>query len=291
MSEQHFQESIDTFKIKFEGENSIDAELFARTINNTVELVKASAKAINPDAFLRLEIKATQDGSFETIIDAVVKYKDNLFNVGNLAKDITEGFLSFLQIKQLLGSKTAKNVINKGNKTTIISQEDRQITAPQNIYNYYISGNVDNIISNAANDLKNGNRPVVIETGNKNLRLTKEDYDNMSIPIVEKNKSIVSKENTEIIRECELTIKKPDLIGNSRWEVIFAGRPINVKIDDKVFITQIKEGKIKISGGYRLITDLNICTETDSEYNTINVDYTVIKIHGIKDREEQLTFF
>jgi len=64
-----------------------------------------------------------------------------------------------------------------------------------------------------------------------------------------------------------------------------------VKIDDKLFINQIKEGKIKISGGYRLITDLNICTEIDSDYNVLNADYTVLKVHGTKDRQEQLTFF
>lgn len=80
MKQDHFQESIDTFKVKFEGGNSIDAELFARTINNTVELVKASSQAINPNAFLRLEIKATKEGSFETIIDAVVKYSADLLS-------------------------------------------------------------------------------------------------------------------------------------------------------------------------------------------------------------------
>ena len=62
MNENQFQESIDTFKVRFEGDNSIDAELFTKIINNTIELVKASSRAIDPNAFLRLEIRATKEG-------------------------------------------------------------------------------------------------------------------------------------------------------------------------------------------------------------------------------------
>jgi hypothetical protein len=295
MSEQHFQESIDTFKVKFEGGNSIDAELFTRTINNTIELVKASSQAVNPNAFLRLEIKATKEGSFETIIDAVVKYSEDFFTKDNirLATEIVTGYLAFLQIKSHLKGRKPKSIERHVENTTVENQEGELLTTTTNIVNcYFNDSKIDNSIVQIFTDLKtSGREGIIVEHNNYKQSFIKADYDNMSTLIVEKNKSILSKEHTEIIKECELTIKKPDLIGNSKWEIIFAGRSIAVKIDDKIFISQIKEGKIKISGGYRLITDLNICTETDNEYNIINVDYTVIKVCGIKDREEQLTLF
>jgi hypothetical protein len=65
MTSDDFEESIDTFKVKFEDGNSVDAELFTR------KLVKASEQATNPAAFLRLEIKATKEGSFKAITDYV----------------------------------------------------------------------------------------------------------------------------------------------------------------------------------------------------------------------------
>ena len=105
-----FIETIENFKVSFGGKNSIDAELFTKTINNTIELIKASANAIEPNCFLRLEIKTNQDGSFETIIDAIVKHSSNLLTKDNarLACEVIAGFLAFLQIKQHLNGRKAK---------------------------------------------------------------------------------------------------------------------------------------------------------------------------------------
>ena len=63
-----------TFIISFGGKNSIDAEAFSQTINNTIELLKESALANDPSCFVRLEIKANNTGSFETIIEAIVRF-------------------------------------------------------------------------------------------------------------------------------------------------------------------------------------------------------------------------
>lgn len=295
MKQSHFQESIDTFKVKFEGGNSIDAELFTKTINSTIDLVKASSQAVNPSAFLRLEIKATKEGSFETVLDAVVKYTEDFFTKDNvrLATEIIGGYLAFLQIKRHLKGRKPKSIERHAENTAIENQDGELFTATTNIVNcYFNDSKIDNSIVQIFTDLKTSGRDgIVVQHNDFKQSFVQSDYDNMSVPVVEPNTSITAKENTETIRECELTLKKPDLIGNSKWEVIFAGRQINVKIDDKIFISQIKEGKIKVSGGYRLITDLNICTEIDNNYNILSVDYTVVKVHGTKDRLEQLTFF
>ena len=105
-----FIETIENFKVSFGGKNSIDAELFTKTINNIIELIKASANAIEPNCFLRLEIKTNQDGSFETIIDAIVKHSSNLLTKDNarLACEVIAGFLAFLKIKQHLNGRKAK---------------------------------------------------------------------------------------------------------------------------------------------------------------------------------------
>ena len=51
-------ESIDTFKIAFAGKNSIDAELHNKTVNDTIELVKASSNAISPNCFYKVRNKS-----------------------------------------------------------------------------------------------------------------------------------------------------------------------------------------------------------------------------------------
>ena len=110
MNESQFQESIDTFKVRFEGINSIDAELFTKIINNTVELVKASSRAIDPNASLRLGIKsdtaATKGTSFELIVHATGFNKTN-----NLASDIITGVLDFLRLKSHLKGKMPRSIL------------------------------------------------------------------------------------------------------------------------------------------------------------------------------------
>jgi hypothetical protein len=115
MNASEFQESIDTLKIKFEGGNSIDAELFTRTINNIIELIKASAAAIDPHAILRIELNSTNkgdEGAFTTVIDVVAMVRKDSSGKNNItsAFEIVSGFLSFLQIKSHLNGRKPKSI-------------------------------------------------------------------------------------------------------------------------------------------------------------------------------------
>lgn len=191
-------------------------------------------------------------------------------------------------IKAHLKGKPQKEITHYGKNSTITNIDGEIITVNQNICNYYITGNVDQAIIDLAKPLQENNRPITILTKNQELKFKQTDYDNMSMPIVD-SQFKVFKENVETIQNCDLTIKRPDLIGKSKWEMIFAGCQISVKIDDEIFLTKIRKGEIKISGGFKLSCDLTIQTEIDSEFNIVNVKYTTIQVHGIKDQEEQLT--
>jgi len=84
MNSSQLIETIDSFKVNFGGEkHTIDAELFTKTINNAIDLVKASASAIDPNCFLRLDIKANKKGSFITEIDAIARHIPDLITKEN----------------------------------------------------------------------------------------------------------------------------------------------------------------------------------------------------------------
>lgn len=291
----HFQESIDTFRVKFEGGNSIDAELFTRTINNIVDLVKASAQAVDPNAFLRLEIKATKEGSFETVIDAVAKYTPDLINKDNtrLACEIVTGFLAFLQVKSHLKGRKAKSIESKGKISYVKNQDGEEVAFPKNAVEVYFGDSkIDNTVVNIFTDLKeSGREGLLVEHTGQVAPFKKEDCDNMTAHIVEQDKTAASNKTSETIKQCSLTLRKPDLIGRSKWGVIFAGHPIDIKITDEEFLTKFREGKVIIFSGCKLICDLNIKSDMDEEYNPIKSEYEVIKVHGIQGKEEQLNLF
>lgn len=291
-NKQKFLESNDTFSVIFDGSASIDASIFTSTIDNTINLVKASTSAIDPNAFLRLEIKANKDGSFITIINAIVKYTPDLFTKENatLACVIIGGVSSFFTIKQHLKGKKPKDITQKDEISQITNQDGIVISQPTNIVDKYFQNcKVESFIINIFTDLdKEKKEAFHIEHKGERKSFTKNEYKELKISIIEDGQPIVSKENVQTLVGCELTIKKPDLIGNSKWSVIL-DKQIDVRIEDEEFLSKIRGGEIKLSGGHKLICDLEIKTELDKEFNVLSAEYCVYRVKGIKNALTQLT--
>ncbi len=288
-------ESIDTFKVNFGGgEHTIDAELFTKTINNTIDLVKASANAINPQAFLRLEIKANQEGSFETIIDAIAKYSIDLINKDNirLACEIIGGYFTFLQIKEHLRGKKAKKIEKKDNETAIVNQDNVVLKVPSNIANEFLNNSkIDNSIIMIFNDLKENNRDsFTVEHKDNKISFNKKEYDLMTEKVVDE-KNITSKVEKQEPVKVNLLLKKPDLLGDSAWQFVY-NKNILAKIEDKDFLEKVHTRKIKaLYAGVKIPCLLQIEYELDDRLNPIKDSdkYIIVKVVGdiIEPQEEE----
>jgi hypothetical protein len=121
---ENFIESKESFIISFGGKTSIDAKTFSQTIDTTIELLKESAFANDPTYFIKLEIKANQAGSFETIIDLIIRHQNDLLKIPSIAAEILGGWLSFLLIKKHLKGKKAKKIESNQTETAIQNQEN-----------------------------------------------------------------------------------------------------------------------------------------------------------------------
>ena len=157
---------------------------------------------------------------------------------------------------------------------------------------FFNNASIDGSIILMFNDLENFKRKsisITKNTQNVQVNFNENDYPSMATPIVEayKNEELTHRESLQILENCELIIKKPDLLGDSKWEFIFDKR-IHAKIEDKEFLNQIKEGKIKISGGCILMVTLQIKTSIDINYDVLTVEYTVKKVTSIKNKDDQL---
>ncbi len=280
-----FSESIDTFKVSFLGDaHTIDAELFTRTINNTIDLVKASAHAIDPNSFLRLEIRANKEGSFDTIIDAIVRNGIDLFTKDNarFAAEIVGGYLAFLQIKAHLKGKKAKRLETKDDSTAIVNQDNTVIKVPEKIAdNFFKDCKIENSIIQIFTDLgANDREGFSVEHGDKKISFSKEQYDLMTERTVDAVHA-TSKVEKQDPFPVNLLLKKVDFMGNSAWEFFF-NKVISAKIEDKDFLDRVKAGEIKIYAGVKLPCLLQIEYELDENLNPIpNSDrYTITKVTG-----------
>jgi hypothetical protein len=287
-----FIESIESFKVSFGGKNSIDAELFAKTINNTVDLVKASADAIEPSCFLRLEIKTNQDGSFETLLDVVLKCANDLLIKENikLACEVAVGVLAFFQIKQHLNGRKARKIETNDKETAIQNQDNQVLKVSKKIGNAYFKNNrIDNIIVNITNNLRNSDRDnFAVKASGKEVIIKKQEYENMSVLVVDENP--VAKTIKQKPIEVELSLKKPDLLGDSKWQFIF-NKVIEAKIEDTEFLQKVHKGKIKnLYAGVKLPCLLQIEYDLDDRSDLIPKSdrYNILQITGniIEPNEE-----
>lgn len=297
--QSNFIESIDDFKISFGGKNTIDAGLFTKTINNTIELVKSCANAINPNCFLRLEIKANKEGSFETIIDAVVKHTPDLFSALPVAGSIIQDVLNCFIIKQHLKGNKPKRIEKNNEEMAILNQNNEILKTSIKVGDVYFKNNkIDNLIVNIGESLVNSDRESFsIEAKQGKVVIDKEDYTNIATPIIDEHNVVVRTEKHKPV-EINLLLKKPDLLGRSQWEFVY-NKTISAKIEDQDFLEKVHKGKIKkLYAGVKIPCLLQIEYDVDEYYNSvINGDrYTILKITGDiiepePDTEKNLSLF
>ena len=79
----------------------------------------------------------------------------------------------------------------------------------------------------------------------------------------------------------QFIIKKPDLVGESRWTIIF-DRNIDVTITDREWLDKLHKREISITPGDMLDADLKIETYLDEEdMSVIDTKYYITKIYDI----------
>ena len=282
MKPTEFLESIEDFEVSFGGKKSIDAKLFTSTIDDTIALIKASADATDPSCFIKLEIKANKEGSFKTVIDVITKYSSDLLMVSSIASNVIQGFLNFILIKQHLKGKKAKKIESKDDEMAIQNQLDEVFKVPNRIGQTYFKDNrIDNLVVNITNNISSGNRDYLcVETKSGIVKIDKSEYDDMAVSVIDDNPTAKTIKNKPI--DVDLPLKKPDLLGKSKWEFIY-NKKIEAKIDDEDFLARVRKGEIKnLYAGVRIPCRLQFEYDLDENHDMIpNSDkYIILAITG-----------
>ena len=281
-------QDTDSFTITLGGNNEIDSEYLGFILQNIAKIIKLSMNEIDNNAFCKLNFKTTRSGSIEIDFSTIVEVTKNLFNytvsaVGT-AYIATEAFKKMIEIKDFLKGKKPKKIIETKSKITITNHDNGilKIDKSKSRADIYFKDPIfENCIINIFNSLEHEQREnFTFKRKNKSdeLKIPKEHYSNMRAVLIEKND--LEKTTSDLKKvEIDLTIKKPDLLGNSKWEVIF-DKKIDVKISDEQFLTKVRSGKIKLYAGCKIKVKMNINSRFDENLDVIDVDYDVIEVVG-----------
>lgn len=89
-----------------------------------------------------------------------------------------------------------------------------------------------------------------------------------------------------------LTVKKPDYLGKSMWDMIAQGHPVKAKIIDEHWLETFHQRQVALLPGDALSADVRIDAHFDEEGRIFETKHTVEKVHEIvKINGEQLEIF
>lgn len=283
--------SVADFSICFGGENEIEIKTLINTLDSTLELINYVINKNDKDAFMKINVKGTKKGSFEIELKALVGMVPTLItdeNV-NLAKTCIDSVIELLNIKKHLKGEQPKSINNSGETVEIENYNCDKIKVSVNTYNLYNEDSdkiISKVFSKCSRDFF-----AIKQDNEKKVIVEKTEFENM---LKEISMDSIKKERFERkITEAELYIKKPDLTGNSQWELIYLLRSKAIKavIEDKRFINKVHSGYISINSKTTILVELEIETYFDEFNEKIKEIFTIRKVIEVKQNGiEQVKF-
>ena len=291
-----FNESKCNFILKYGGKDEIDAETLSFSLNGVVKTIKSIASNEYPDTHTKLKIINLGRGSFKITLSTAIYYAPALLPIANMALNVIRTYLSYIQIKRHLHGQQPKSIIYENNNAEIINQDNGVIIEnAHTTKNYFINCTFDNSIADTFSPLvKDEDRTgfQIIYDNKTKIDISKDEFNNMSTPIIEKENNYRKKGNT--IENIELALKKPDLLGDSKWSFIL-DKIIEVEMEDKEFLDKVHSGIIRnLYAGVKIPVKLRIEQEFNEEGLLIKdtEKYFVEKVNGdiIEPQDKQTKF-
>lgn len=265
----------ETLTLRFKGENDIDIETLSKSLDCVVAVLgKIADSSLSENDFCKFKVKNIEKGSFMITIEQIVEMATVLFP---LMPPILESFNSIVELKKNLGGQMPAKIIHEGNNTIVKSCVGNVTYIDNRTYNLYTrDSSIEKCLSELSRTIsEDGERTgfsiaVTDDKTVKTVEMDKEDLIKTMNPIdVESlNGDITEQEATGV-----LTVRKPDLLGNSKWQFKFLGKTINADIEDEDFLKKVKEKEI----GFPLVSKLNAKMRVRLK-NGDPISYTVIEV-------------
>ena len=278
----NYIKSSSNILFQFEKSNEIPVDTFINTINSFNNSLHMVSEEIDSKARFDLKIKAIKKGSFLAYFGLdVSSLASLLLSPVALSSYIVSIWSGILTIKRHLRGEKPKSVVQIGDNYNIVNIYNQAIvSSKEEAEIYFKNSGVDNALTDMASIL---NRDVNITsvkiiTGKKELELDKEELKLMSKKIVEEKSEKKITYNIDV----PLQLKKPDLLGESKWQFVYT-KVIEAEIKDESFKELVHRRKIKnLYAGVRIPVKLQI--EQDMDENGMFIPdterYTVLKVTG-----------
>lgn len=261
-------ESKSQLTISFDGGNDIDAALLIQSLTSCASILQDTTMFSCPEAYLKLKISPFKPGSFRVTFEALLTGIAPLAIVApqaiDLAKNVCDTFILYFKLKEVLKGKKPKREIPNGELVTVIGENNNgnnQITLNQNTYNFYQRPQINEAVAGLFDLLaKDGTRTgMTIQSNEEHMTIPHALFSELATPEnFDKPNTVIS----ETISTTELYVKKPDLMGRSKWG-FYDGRIFDATIEDEEFLKRVKMGKYSFGCGVKISAKLKTVYNLD----------------------------
>lgn len=273
-----------TFGIHLDGESQIDAELLSKMIHDMAELTRLAAKEENPQAYLKMNVTAFKNGSFQIDFSAVCEAAKTFFLTASagagLASVVIGTVKGFLETKKLLKGEKPKNVKEKGPQIEIENSTGEKVQVNKSSQAILHDCQIDQLTMNLSIYMMGHNPDGGFEfvSGKEKVRFGPDDVKVISKPMSIEEETICKRSRVE----AELIIRKAALVGRSAWDFIYKGKTISASILDDEWISEVNSGDVAMRSGDYILATLEIYVDLNSDGKPIEKSekYTVIKVQG-----------
>jgi hypothetical protein len=289
--EENLISSKAKFLLRFEGENEIDATLLSNSIRDVAELTKLAAKEEDPEAFLKMNVTAFKNGSFEIDFSAIcfasLTLLSNYNTIVSFARNTIAVVKGFFEIKKFLNGEKPKEINHTEDGKIEVKNNSGQVLSVSRSSGAIITNvNIDRLVMNISYNARenNPNGGFVITTDEGDFECYSDDIKKLTTPIPIEEEKLLK----QFKLNAKLPIKKPDLTGRSAWEFRYNGHLILARIDDEEWLEAVNNGNVSIRAGDYITATLIINVEVDSNGTPIpdTEKYNIIKVHGNVHHED-----
>lgn len=278
------------FIFKLEGdEHDFDAENLSAVLSSLSGLVKHVQETNYPNSKSSVKITANSKGSFTVESAIMLALAPNLISsimqgASSLdsAKQCFDALLMFFDLKKHIHDTPVESIKihNSDGAKVLINKDNRVMNITNNFFilaqDFLENPNADKLVSRLCSAVEDENKQgFTIQDSTRSLRLDHNDCSKLSTEIIAPALNEI--ENVET-RRATIHIRKPDLIGNTKWDIIYQGSNVKAKMLDLNFIERVHNGKVKLSNDTKVSVEMRVKVFLDKKKRPTIGEYEIVKV-------------
>lgn len=289
-AEQYYESKQSyNIRLKFGGDNEISLNALGTSLLSINTLIDEAA---SPECTIKINVKSITPGSFVIDLATIATAAAPLLNYDNInyIKQALSTVKEWIDIKKFLNGNKPKKIETDDSGKQCITNNEGEVKMISNAgAKYFENCNIKCNIIQLFTGSSEANRTNLIlsgEEGEEYINVGREDFYNLKTDFEEPptTNRYITYSTTQLL------IRKPDFIGNSKWE-FYMNKNIEAKIEDEEWLKKFRNDKAKICCGTQLSVKIRMETMKDDCGNPIEntTRYYIEKVFSIVPPMEQMS--